>query len=120
PIMSGDVATLTVNAPAMRAAADGGFMTATDLADSLARRGLPFRQAHAVVGHLVRWCVENKRDFASLTLDDYRLFSPLFDAEVIRSATVEASVRARNVYGGTAPTQVLARLAEAREMVGKA
>ncbi|MDO9065595.1 MAG: argininosuccinate lyase, partial [Chloroflexota bacterium] len=117
PIMTGVVATLTVNAPAMRAAADGGFMTATDLADALARRGLPFRQAHAVVGHLVRWCVENKRDFASLTLDDYRLFSPLFDAEVVRAATVEASVRARNVYGGTAPTQVLTRLAEAREMV---
>jgi argininosuccinate lyase len=117
PIMTGVVATLTVNAPAMRAAADGGFMTATDLADALARRGLPFRQAHAVVGHLVRWCVENKRDFASLTLDDYRLFSPLFDAEVVRAATVEASVRARNVYGGTAPTQVLTRLTEAREMV---
>ena len=116
-VMSGLLSTLTVNEEAMRAAADGGLMTATDLADALARRGLPFREAHAVVGHLVRWCVENHRSFSSLSLDDFRLFSPLFDEEVVRSASVEASVRARNVYGGTAPAQVLARLAEAREMV---
>ena len=101
----------------MRAAAEGGMMTATDLADYLARRGLPFRQAHAVVGHLVRWCLENGRRLDDLRLDEYRMFSPLFDEEVVRAAGVEASVRARNVYGGTAPGQVLARLTEARDEV---
>jgi argininosuccinate lyase len=116
-IMAGVVSTLTVNEGAMRAAADGGMMTATDLADALARRGLPFRQAHAVVGQLVRWCLENGRRLDDLRLDEFRMFSPLFDEEAIRAAGVEASVRARNVYGGTAPGQVLARLTEARERV---
>jgi argininosuccinate lyase len=117
PIMTGVVSTLQVHLDAMRAAADGGMMTATDLADALARRGLPFRQAHAVVGRLVRWCLDNNRRLTDLTLDEYRVFSPLFDADAIRSATVEASVAARDVYGGTAPAQVAARLAEARAMV---
>ncbi len=117
PVMTGVVSTLKINADAMRSAADGGMMTATDLADALARRGLPFRQAHAVVGRLVRWCLDNNRRLTGLTLDEYRTFSPLFDAEAVRAASVEASVAARDVYGGTAPVQVAARLAEARQMV---
>ena len=115
PIMTGVVRTLTVNEGAMRAAADGGFMTATDLADALARRGLPFRQAHAVVGHLVRWCVENSRrlrqpDAWTTTASSRRSSTRRWSAR----RPWRPAVRARNVYGGTAPGQVLARLTEAQ------
>jgi argininosuccinate lyase len=116
-VMAGLVSTLTVNAAAMQAAATRGLLTATDLADALARRGLPFRQAHQVVGQLVRYCLENGKELADLTLQECRAFSPLFDDEALRSATLDASVRARDVYGGTAPRQVRARLAEARDLL---
>lgn len=106
--------TLTVNEAAMRRAAQGGFMTATDLADYLARRGLPFRQAHEAVGRLVRFCTAEGKELADLTLDEMRRFSPLFDEGALHVVTPQAAVAARNVYGGPAPEQVKARLAEAR------
>jgi argininosuccinate lyase len=111
------VRTLSVNREAMARAARGGFMTATDLADYLARRGLPFRQAHAVVGNIVRTCIDAGKDLTDLTLADLRKFSPLFDEGALLVVTPEAAVAARNVYGGPAPAQVHARLVEARSLL---
>jgi argininosuccinate lyase len=111
------VRTLTVNTTATSRAAQGGFMTATDLADYLARRGLPFRQAHEVAGHIVHYCIEHGKELTGLTLEEMQAFSPLFDEGALRVVTAEAAVAARNVYGGTAPQQVHARLAEAQRML---
>ena len=111
------VRTLTVNLDATARAARGGYMTATDLADYLAKRGLPFRQAHEVVGRIVRQCVESGRELTDLTLQDLQSYSLLFDEGALRVVTPEASVAARDVYGGTAPKQVHARLLEARQML---
>ncbi|WP_457628923.1 argininosuccinate lyase [Oceanithermus sp.] len=96
-------------------AAAGGFALATDLADYLARKGMPFRQAHAVVGGIVRKLQEEGRDLESLSLEELRSFSELFGEDALALLSVEGAVASRNVYGGTAPEQVGARIAEAKE-----
>jgi hypothetical protein len=111
------VRTLLLNEEAAARAARGGFMMATDLADWLARQGLPFRQAHQAVGKLVAYCVEQGKDLADLSLQELQSFSPLFREEALAVTTAEAAVAARNVYGGTAPDQVRERLAEARRLL---
>ena len=105
---------MTVNAQRMRDAARAGFATATDLADYLVRRGLPFRDAHEVVGRAVRQGVASSRDLAEFTLDELRAFSPLIEADVFAVLTLEGSVAARDHLGGTAPAQVRAAAARAR------
>ncbi len=102
----------------MRAACDDGFVTATDVADYLARRGVPFREAHHITGRLVGACIAERRTLPSLTLEDFRRFSPDFEADVLLAVTVEASVKARTSEGGTAPARVWAALTEARARLG--
>ncbi|WP_456447520.1 argininosuccinate lyase [Oceanithermus sp.] len=106
---------LTWHPETTRRAAAGGFALATDLADYLSRKGLPFRQAHAVVGRIVRKLQEEDRDLDDLDLDELRSFSELFDEDALALLSVEGSVSSRNVYGGTAPEQVRARIAEAKK-----
>ena len=98
----------------MRDALRQGYATATDLADYLARRGLPFRDAHAVVGLAVRHAEELGVDLSELSLADLRQFSALVDEDVFKALTVDGSLAARNHIGGTAPEQVLAAIARAR------
>jgi argininosuccinate lyase len=108
---------LTVRLDRMRAAAGENFATATDLADYLVRKGLPFRQAHDIVGGVVRLALERGVGLEALSIDDLRRFSALIDADVRQALTVEASLRARAVTGGTAPEAVRRSLAQARELV---
>ena len=96
-------------------AAAGGYALATDLADYLARKGLPFRQAHAVVGRIVRKLQEEGRELESLSLEELRSFNELFGEDALVLLSVEGAVASRNVYGGTAPEQVRARIAEAKK-----
>jgi argininosuccinate lyase len=103
---------ISVKPDAMRAAALQGYATATDLADYLVKKGLPFRDAHEAVAHAVRICVERGCDLSDLTLDELRAFSGLIEADVFDVLSLEGSVAARNHVGGTAPAQV--RLAIAR------
>jgi argininosuccinate lyase len=105
---------ITVKPEAMRAAALQGYATATDLADYLVKKGLPFRDAHEAVAHAVRVCVERGCDLADLPLEELRGFSPLIEADVFQVLTLEGSVAARNHIGGTAPQQVRAAIAGAR------
>ncbi|MET0216693.1 MAG: argininosuccinate lyase [Burkholderiales bacterium] len=103
------------NAERMRAAALEGYSTATDLADYLVRKGVPFRDAHEAVARAVRLGVERDCDLAALSLEDLRRFSPLVEADVFSVLTLEGSVASRNHIGGTAPDQVRAAIARARE-----
>jgi argininosuccinate lyase len=105
-------------AETMRAAATRGFATATDLADYLVRKGLPFRDAHEAVGRAVALCVQRECDLAELGLDELRAFSPLIDADVAEVLTLEGSVAARDHLGGTAPAQVRSAIANARARLG--
>ncbi len=84
----------------------GGFLTATDLADYLVRKGVPFRTAHSIVGEAVAWCVDNGRELHELSIEELRRFSPLIGADVFSYIAVEGSVRSRKVPGGTAPEAV--------------
>ena len=86
----------------MRIAAARGFSTATDVADYCVRKGMPFRQAHEVVGKTVRYCVETGKDIPELTLEEFRSFSALIDQDIYDYVTLEASVSARKATGGTA------------------
>ena len=100
------IPTLQVNRTAMRQAAQQGFTTATDLADYLVRKGLPFRDAHEIVGQAVRYCIDNQCDLAQLTLTTLKNFSPLIESDIYDILTLEGSIAARNHFGGTAPEQV--------------
>ena len=107
-----DMATgITVKADAMRSAALQGYATATDLADYLVKKGLPFRDAHEAVAHAVRSCEQRGCDLADLTLEELQHFSSLIEADVQAALTLEGSVAARAHVGGTAPTQVRAAIA---------
>ena len=111
------LASLTFRTDRMRAAAGENFATATDLADYLVRKGLPFRQAHEIVGRVVRHAVERTLGLEQIPLADLRRFSELIGSDVHQALTVEASLRARAVTGGTAPEAVRRALAQARELV---
>ncbi len=106
---------ITPRPEAMRAAAMKGFATATDLADYLVRKGLPFRDAHEVVGKAVAFGVEQDRDLSEMSLDELQGFSPLIDADVFDILTLEGSVAARDHIGGTAPHQVRLAVGRARQ-----
>ena len=114
------LATLSFRPERMRQAAGENCATATDLADYLVRKGLPFRQAHEVVGRIVRHGIERERELLELSVDELRGFSDLIDDDVRDAISVEASLRARAATGGTAPDAVRASLALARALVGEA
>lgn len=115
-MFAGMLATARFREDRMRQVAGGGFSTATDVADYLVRKGLPFRRAHEVVGRLVRHCLEQGCDITDLPLADLQGFSPLFQEDVY-SVTVDSSVQARDVPGGTAPNRVREALAESRRLL---
>jgi argininosuccinate lyase len=99
----------------MRAAALLGFSTATDLADYLVKKGLPFRDAHEVVGQTVAWCETNSCMLADMPLEKLRKFSTLIEQDVYKVLTLEGSMAARDHVGGTAPAQVRQALQQARK-----
>jgi argininosuccinate lyase len=106
---------IKVNARAMREAAKQGYATATDLADYLVRKGVPFREAHEAVAQAVRRAENMRKDLSELSLDELRAFSPLIDQDVFDALTLEGSMAARNHVGGTAPEAVRAAIARARK-----
>ena len=96
------IAEMKVKGENMRIAAARVFSTATDVADYCVRKGLPFRQAHEVVGKTVRYCVETGKDIPELSLAEFKEFSDLIEADIYDYVTLEASVNARKATGGTA------------------
>jgi argininosuccinate lyase len=109
---------ISVKPDAMRAAALQGYATATDLADYLVKKGLPFRDAHEAVARAVRACVDQACDLSDMSLDELRKFSPLIELDVFQVLTLEGSVAARDHVGGTAPNQVRAAVARIRTLLG--
>ncbi|MDP6968226.1 MAG: argininosuccinate lyase [Gammaproteobacteria bacterium] len=101
----------------MRRAALQGFATATDLADYLVRKGLPFRDAHEVVGKSVAAGIASNKDLSEMSLAELQTFSDLISSDVFDVLTLEGSVQARDHIGGTAPAQVRAAAQRAREMI---
>lgn len=105
---------ITVNAANMRAAALKGYATATDLADYLVKKGLPFRDAHETVAHAVKLASAKGVDLSELPLTELQSFNPSVEADVFEVLSLEGSLNARNTLGGTAPAQVRIQLAKHR------
>ena len=98
---------LAFNVNAMFEAAGEGYSTATDVADYLAKRGVPFRDAHAATGRLVRYCIEHNKTLPSLTLEEFRLASPVFEEDILSAVTTRASAEGRTSVGGSARQAVM-------------
>ncbi|MBI5408747.1 MAG: argininosuccinate lyase [Nitrospirae bacterium] len=98
------------NKEAMAKAAEGGFLTATDLAEYLVKKGMPFREAHEVTGEVVAYCIDNQKTLSDLNLNELKMFSELIGEDAAGYLTVRASVDGRNSYGGTSKKTVLARI----------
>ena len=107
---AGMLKTMTVNPDAMMAQARKGHMAATDVADYLAKKGMPFRQAHAVVGHLVLLCEKRGCNLDELSLEDFQEESDLFDRDIIDALDIESITAARNTFGGTGHESVSEQL----------
>jgi len=110
------VKTIKVNTNGIHDAIKRDYMLATDLADYLVRKGLPFREAHGVTAKLSEYAITKDRNFRELSLDEYHSFSPLFDQDVY-NITLESSVASRNSIGGTSPQQVAAALTRAKRLL---
>ena len=104
------LATCTVRTEKLRKAASGGFINATDCADYLTKRGMPFRDAYKVSGKLVAYCIAHECDFESLPLSVYKEFSPLFDEDVYKAVNLENCVNERRVYGGPSVESTLRQI----------
>jgi len=110
---------LTVNADRMREAAMEGFATATDLADYLVKKGVPFRDAHEVVAKAVRFAADRGCDLSTLSLADLKGFSVLVENDVFDVLTLEGSLRSRNHIGGTAPDALKAAIARGKRLLAE-
>lgn len=105
-LFAGLISALEPKRERMRMLAKQGFATATDLADYLVKKGIPFRQAHDIVGQAVGYGIEQKKDLSEMSLGELQLFSSQIEEDVFQILTLEGSVQARDHYGGTAPNQV--------------
>jgi argininosuccinate lyase len=120
PAMAGLVATLRINARRLRELAPAGFTLATDLAEYLVLRGVAFRDAHAIVGHLVVWCQVNEVGLDEVSDADLAKVSPHLTPDVRSVLTVDGAIAARKGVGGTAPDRVAEQLTEVRAVVDDA
>jgi argininosuccinate lyase len=114
-MLTGLVAGVSARKDALERAVRSGFLLATELADYLVGKGLPFRQAHEAVGKAVRFCLEAGRSLTQLSLDELRRFSDRFERDAMTGLTLERALARKNVTGGTAPDQVLRRIQELTE-----
>ncbi|MBM4313282.1 MAG: argininosuccinate lyase [Deltaproteobacteria bacterium] len=111
-LLAAMIGRLTFNRKGMEKGAEGGYSTATDVAEYLVMKGLPFREAHAIVGKLVAFCIENNKTLSGMTLKELKLFYGGFERDIFTRLTVRQSVNARKTTGGTAEETVRRRIDE--------
>ncbi len=99
------VSRVEFNRDTMAKAAEGGHSCATECADYLASKGMPFREAHGVTGRLVLYCIDNGKTLQQLTLDEFKALSPLFESDVLTAVRAESAIARRKVTGGCAPRE---------------
>jgi argininosuccinate lyase len=109
------IAQMSIRADNMREAAARGFSTATDVADYVVRKGIPFREAHEIVGKTVRYCIEHDKPIEALSLEEFKAFSSAIEADIYDFITLEASVNSRRATGGTARETVAREISRARQ-----
>lgn len=116
-LMCGMLPDITFNTARMQATAGEGFSTATDLAEYLVRKGIPFREAHSITGRIVFHCIQHKTGLEALDLSVLQSFSPVIAADVYRVLDPAASVSARTSYGGTSPAEVKRQIRHYRKVL---
>jgi argininosuccinate lyase len=117
-VFAGMIKTIRVNTERISRAMKTDYILATDLADYLVKKGMPFREAHGVVAKLSKYAYSKGKSFRELGRKEYRKFSPLFGGDVYK-ITLESSVAARNIGGGTSPQQVGKALRRAKRLLKK-
>jgi argininosuccinate lyase len=110
---------ILVNAPRAQQAAMRGYLNATELADYLVRKGMPFRQAHELVGRLVMRAIERGCELNDLSLDEFKAFSPLVTDDVFAALSITETLQTKSQIGGTAPDRVAEALADARKRLAR-
>lgn len=113
------IAKMKVNAERTRRAADMGYANATDLADYLAKKGIPFREAHHIVGSMVNYAIKHNKRLDDFTMDEYRQFSDKIEEDIREEISLETCVKARRSFGGTAPERVREQLEHADKVLSE-
>lgn len=116
-VCAGMISTMTVNEDRMAECASQGFMNATEVADYLAKKGVPFRQAHAIAGRLVRYCIERKILLEQVSLEEFKGFSPEFAEDIHGFLSAESCVSRRNSPGGTSALRVKEQIERAEKLL---
>lgn len=116
-IYAGMISTMTVNGDHTRQVLESDFSNATDMADYLAKKGLPFRQAHAVVGNAVHYCIEHHKVLLDLSMEEFKAMSPLFEEDIKEALSIENCVKNRESYGGTGPKSVKRQQTHAEKVI---
>jgi len=119
PVFTNMIKTMKVNAGSMYKAAQGGFTNATDVADYLVKKGLPFRDAHEITGRIVLYAIDNNTSIDTLTLNELKSFSPVIEEDIYTEISLEKCVSGRNVPGGPARESVLEAINHARVFLDK-
>lgn len=119
PVFTSMIKTAVFKTDTMYNAAKGGFTNATDAADWLVKQGVPFRDAHAILGQLVLYCINNNTSLEDLSLDEFKAISPVFNETVYDAISVEKCVQARNIPGGPSPEYIKTLIAKNKEYINK-
>lgn len=118
-IMAEMLPAISLNGRRMSKAAESEFCCATDVADYMAKHGVPFRTAHSVTGAIVRWCIENKRTLQNMTADEYRAFDPVFGDDICKIVKGKACADARTSYGGSSAASVRVNIRSVKKRLEK-
>lgn len=119
PVFTGMLSTMKVQKENMYQAAKGGFTNATDVADYLAKKGVPFRNAHEIVGKMVLYCIENKKAIEDLSMEEFKQFSEVIGDDIYQQISLEKCVSGRNIPGGPSIPSVSASIQNARKTLNE-
>ena len=119
PVFCDMISTMKVNVANMYEGAKGGFTNATDAADYLVKKGLPFRDAHSVIGNMVFYCIENNKAIVDLTMDEMKSFSDIIESDIYDEVSMETCVNDRNVLGGPAKQVTLRAIEQAEKFLNE-
>ena len=111
-MMEGMLSTMTVNVDRMAQSAKSGFMNATDAADYLVSKGIPFRDCHEIIGKMVLYCIENNKSLEDLSMPELKSFSPAFDDDIYDHIDIKACIKAKKSEGSTSYASVEKQLAD--------
>ncbi|AEV67883.1 argininosuccinate lyase [Acetivibrio clariflavus] len=117
PVFTQMIATMKINKENMYRAAQGGFTNATDMADYLVKKGIPFRDAHEIIGKMVLYCIGNNKAIDELTMEEFKNFSPLITEDVYKEISLETCVSGRNLPGGPAKERVLEAIQKGKDFI---